>query len=333
MSDPDQRQPEQNLPDSEQPTQTAPTGLTDDETLASATGLSDRPAGARDDLVASRQAENEGLANEEEQRQAELQQAEERARLAQERQQNAESHAADLRKRARILRAVLAVTAVIALVGAVVAVVGFVQATHAKHLADTRTREAVALKLTSQGQAMLAGVQAGGDVRAIQQILAAPVIAPSTDISALLTAVVERKTTIKIIPTPDKVFSVAFSPDGRRIVSGSDDGTLRLWDAGTGQQIGAPLTGHTGPVASVAFSPDGRAHRLRQRRRHGAVVGRRHRGTHRRPADRPHRPSGQRGVQSRRAAHRLRRRHHRRRHGAVVGRGHRPTDRRPADRL
>ena len=53
------------------------------------------------------------------------------------------------------------------------------------------------------------------------------------------------------------VYSVAFSPDGKRIVSGSDDKTVRLWDADTGQPIGAPLTGHTDAVSSVAFSPDG----------------------------------------------------------------------------
>ena len=39
--------------------------------------------------------------------------------------------------------------------------------------------------------------------------------------------------------------SVAFSPDGKRIVSGSDDNTVRLWDADTGQPIGQPMTGHT----------------------------------------------------------------------------------------
>ena len=51
---------------------------------------------------------------------------------------------------------------------------------------------------------------------------------------------------------------VAFSPDGRYIVSGSNDKTIQLWDAQTGSQVGNPLQGHTDSVHSVAFSPDGR---------------------------------------------------------------------------
>ncbi len=53
------------------------------------------------------------------------------------------------------------------------------------------------------------------------------------------------------------VLSVAYSPDGGRIVSGSYDKTLRIWDAQTGAPIGEPLGGHEYSVRSVAYSPDG----------------------------------------------------------------------------
>jgi len=54
----------------------------------------------------------------------------------------------------------------------------------------------------------------------------------------------------------DAVSSVAFSPDGQKIVSGSDDKTVRVWDAATGS-LQQTLEGHSDPVYSVAFSPDG----------------------------------------------------------------------------
>ena len=54
----------------------------------------------------------------------------------------------------------------------------------------------------------------------------------------------------------NSVLSVSFSPDGERIVSGSLDNTLKVWDAETGQET-LTLKGHSGPVWSVSFSPDG----------------------------------------------------------------------------
>jgi WD40 repeat protein len=53
------------------------------------------------------------------------------------------------------------------------------------------------------------------------------------------------------------VYSVAFSPDGRLLASGSSDETIKLWDVATGREV-RTLSGHTDNVRSVAFSPDGR---------------------------------------------------------------------------
>ncbi|MDZ4790084.1 MAG: TIR domain-containing protein, partial [Hyphomicrobiales bacterium] len=55
----------------------------------------------------------------------------------------------------------------------------------------------------------------------------------------------------------ENVLDVAFSPDGRTLLSGSTDNTLKLWDAGTGREIRS-FAGHTRGVYAVAVSPDGR---------------------------------------------------------------------------
>ncbi|KAG6327598.1 hypothetical protein ID866_11491 [Astraeus odoratus] len=54
------------------------------------------------------------------------------------------------------------------------------------------------------------------------------------------------------------VISIAFLSYGKLIISGSLDGTIRVWDIETGQQIGDPFVGHAKLVTSVAFSPNGK---------------------------------------------------------------------------
>ncbi|CAE6434993.1 unnamed protein product, partial [Rhizoctonia solani] len=55
----------------------------------------------------------------------------------------------------------------------------------------------------------------------------------------------------------NSVWSVQFSPDGSRLVSGSRDEIIRIWDVERGTTVVGPVEGHTNVVRSVAFSPDG----------------------------------------------------------------------------
>lgn len=73
---------------------------------------------------------------------------------------------------------------------------------------------------------------------------------------ALTTLLTEQQSVLAGHTGP--VTAVAFPPDGARLASGGDDGTVRLWNAATGQPIGKPLTGHAKAVTAVAFGRKGR---------------------------------------------------------------------------
>jgi sugar lactone lactonase YvrE len=55
----------------------------------------------------------------------------------------------------------------------------------------------------------------------------------------------------------DPVLSVTFNPDGKQVISGSGDNTVKLWDVESGLELKS-LSGHKGSVNSVSFSPDGK---------------------------------------------------------------------------
>jgi WD40 repeat protein len=230
--------------------------LDDAERLAARAGFSELLAGCRAYLGACRDAENQRLHDEEESRNEKLRHAEDVARHAQESQKSAEQHARVLRRRSRILTAV----AMIAVLAAAAAIYGVITATQARKQANERTRDAIAVRLAAEARAMLNGDLEGGDIRAIQEILAAPGVAPTADKGALYDGLVGLSTTLRIIGTPNPVQDISVSPDGRRIVTAQFDGSLRLWDAETGQPIGSPLTGHRGVAEVVTYSTDG--HRI-----------------------------------------------------------------------
>jgi WD40 repeat protein len=227
--------------------------LTDAEALSNTTGFRQRLTGAADYLAASRDAENQRLAAEDLQRQAELAAAHERAEHAQERQLTAESHTATLRKRTRSLRAVLALTAVVA----VVAGVGFFRANAANNEAQQRFEQATSVWLTADGLAMLVGTRPGDDTQAIGELLAARALTPTPDYNALYSAVTRDTAAVKVITAPDEVYEVAFSPDGRHVAASGHGGFARIWDAQTGQPAGAPLAGMDGTVLDIMYSPVG----------------------------------------------------------------------------
>jgi WD40 repeat protein len=175
----------------------------------------------------------------------------------------------DLREQRRFRRlrraaiAALAVLTVIAVAAAVIAVVQRGEAIRQRQDAIREARDALAAQLdTKASTAFSRFTAAESDIHALADTLAAQRIRsdPAASRDAFYTAATALNTTRIIIPTPTTVKTVAFSPDGHTLASGSLDATIRLWnltDPAHPTPLGQPLTGHTGTVRSLAFSPDG----------------------------------------------------------------------------
>ncbi len=74
--------------------------------------------------------------------------------------------------------------------------------------------------------------------------------------TALVSAAQQNYPELLLQGHTDRVYGVAYSPDGQYLITGGQDGTARLWDVRTGKQVNR-LDAQTTGVYSVAFSPDG----------------------------------------------------------------------------
>ena len=61
---------------------------------------------------------------------------------------------------------------------------------------------------------------------------------------------------LHVLPHVNRVYGLAFSPDGSRLATGCSDNTIRIWDTATGKDV-CELRGHQAYVHAVDFSPDG----------------------------------------------------------------------------
>jgi WD40 repeat protein len=156
------------------------------------------------------------------------------------------------RRGRRRLQATAGLLAGLALLAALTAVVAYSQ----KRVADREKQIALAGELAARGT--LLAEHAGGE----QSVEAAAALAVeswkrlrNTQAYTLADRLLKVLPMLRI-PHGGTVWSIAFSPDGRLLATGSQDRAARLFDAASGREIAR--FGHGEWVADVAFSPNGR---------------------------------------------------------------------------
>lgn len=197
---------------------------------------------------------------EERQLQKDAEQATLRADLALKAERRAKDDAARQRRLSR--RLMIAILGVILL--AAFAAWLTVQAKGLARQARDAAEVATIRRLAAESPAVMAGVRPGGATLGMLDMLAAHRLAAgrfpeasAAALGALQSEFVRGRRLERLIENDEAITALALSPDGRRIVSGSREGGLHVWDAASGALVGT-ATERTAYVNGVAFSPDGR---------------------------------------------------------------------------
>jgi WD40 repeat protein/serine/threonine protein kinase len=140
---------------------------------------------------------------------------------------------------------------------------GLAATSYEARVAAHQRDEAIAAQLRLQTQAAATRLQLGGVPEALGIILQ---VLPGRDnnhkytpeaLNVYQEARAADAEIMAVVAHGDTIRSIDFSPDGRRIITASFDGTAKIWDAASGLEL-LRLVGHTGHVNSAAYSKDGR---------------------------------------------------------------------------
>jgi len=166
------------------------------------------------------------------------------------------SRRAETRRQRLTLGASLGASGIISIC-LVIAIVFGVLALRAQQTAESNLVRSESLRLAAEAENILSQPDGNVETAALLSIRALQRgYIPQADVS--LAKSLPRLYAIRVFTGhTNYVYSVAFSPDGKYVLTGSGDKTAKLWDASTGAQV-RTFSGHTASVESVAFSPDGK---------------------------------------------------------------------------
>jgi WD40 repeat protein/TPR repeat protein len=172
------------------------------------------------------------------------------------------SEADDIRIRGRAVRVLTGVASVVTVLALLASAAGLL-ALQKQHEAESQTQktlEAQSRSLIQAAAERLQNADVSGAQGIILEVLANRSINP-VDRAAAIDVFQDARaadTQLAVLSGHDKsVYSSNYSPDHRHIVTASNDGTARIWDASSGAQL-AILSGHVAGVTNAAYSPDGK---------------------------------------------------------------------------